>query len=70
LRFFRVLKVADVLAHDLHVGGVLEKPADRCHLDRARLGQRRQMAPLAARLPTVLPADDDQRAMCLHRDPK
>jgi hypothetical protein len=66
LRVLRVQNVADALADDLDLVGILEKPADGRDLDGLGLRERRQIAPLAARLTAVMPANDDQRAAVIH----
>jgi hypothetical protein len=58
-----VRQIADILADDHHVRCVLHEPADGRYLDRARLRQRRQEAPMTARLAAVLPANDNERAI-------
>jgi hypothetical protein len=69
LRFFGVLEVADVLADDLDLGRILQEPADGCDLDGLGVGQGCEIAPLPARLPAVLPANDDQGAVSVHAGP-
>jgi hypothetical protein len=58
-----VVEIADVLADDLHLGVILQEPADGCDLDGLRFGERGEIAPVPARLAAVVPADDDEGAV-------
>jgi hypothetical protein len=60
-------EVADVLAQNLDLVGVLQEPADGGDLDGALIRQGPEIAPLATGLAAVLPADDDEAATSRHR---